>query len=62
MMAEDELRKKLDDLEEFWKHEVDSRAGKNNPLCPADCLWYIYTRQAYLEILGEPAYKGRFRR
>lgn len=62
MMTEAELREKLDELEELWKHEVDSRTGKGNPVCPADAFWYIYTRQAYLEILGEPLYKGRFRR
>lgn len=53
MLSEKELRKKLKDLDEFWQHEIDRRGGSKNPIPPVDCYWYIYTRQAYLEILGE---------
>lgn len=57
MMSEAELRQELSDLEKFWKNEVDSRAGTKSALSPSDCYWYIYTRQAYLKVLGERIYK-----
>lgn len=56
-MTEAELRNELSELEKFWKHEVEARGGTSAPLAPADCFWYVYTRQAYLRILGEKVYK-----
>jgi hypothetical protein len=59
MMSEAELRKELDDLEKFWSNEVRSRAGTEYPVAPVDCFWYIYTRQAYLTVLGERVHPGK---
>lgn len=53
MMTEDELRRNLRELDTFWERELARRGGTGNPMPPADCYWYIYTRQAYLEILGQ---------
>lgn len=54
MLTEQELRQKLRELEELWQHEIDTRIerGLSMPV-PADTYWYVYTRQAYLEVLEE---------
>lgn len=52
MMTEDELRRELQELDTFWERELARRGGTGNPMPPADCYWYIYTRQAYLRVLG----------
>jgi hypothetical protein len=54
MLTEQEIRKRLTDLDIFWADEIKGRAdkGKGGPW-PADSYWYTYTRRAYLEILEE---------
>jgi len=53
MLTESELRKKLKDLDKFWQHEIDTRANRMSMPPPVDAYWYVFTRQAYLEILEE---------
>jgi len=52
MMTEAELRRELQDLDEYWAQLIESRGRSDNPLPPADFFWYVYTRQAYQRVLG----------
>ena len=52
MLTEKELRTRLNELDKFWDENNKSRVQRKvGGAWPADYFWYIYTREAYLEIL-----------
>jgi hypothetical protein len=54
MLSENNIRQRLESLDKFWESENKRRADKGiGAAWPGDFYWYVYTRQAYLEILEE---------
>ena len=53
MKSEEDIRQMLQSLDSFWEGELSRRSKDGKGMWPVDCYWYIYTRDAYLEILEE---------
>ena len=52
MLNEQQIRTKLQELDKLWDENNRSRIQRKvGGAWPADYFWYLYTRQAYLEIL-----------